>query len=225
MFALRINNERAHKKEEIITDTFFGGAEKKAAKAQTAAIREGQEITKEATEQARKDVMNLYPQARQDALGGFQGALDVFNQALPQQASLFQQGNVGAQQALLAGLPQIQNAILGGEIDYSGFQPTVMQQPDFSFANQNIMPAAQPNPADVLSPFSQGAASNAQSLGVNPYFSGGGIAGNMLNGVIGKVINQANSQGGQNILAGNQPQQTALGKIMGNQLGTGFRLF
>ena len=42
----------------------------------------------------------------------------------------FQQGNVGAQQAILSGLPQIQNAILGGNVDLSGLQTFHPQLPD-----------------------------------------------------------------------------------------------
>jgi len=121
----------------IIKDTFFGGAEKKAAKAQQAGIEKGIQATQQSTEQARNDLFKLYPAAQQNLQQGFQGALDVFGQSLPAQTQVFQQGNVGAQQQLLAGLPQIQNALLGGAIDYSQFQP-VSLQPDISFAQQQL---------------------------------------------------------------------------------------
>ena len=107
----------------IIKDTFFGGAEKKAAKAQQKGIESGIQATKEGTAQARKDIGQLFPQARQDLQQGFQGALDVFGQSLPAQTQAFQQGNVNAQNTLLAGLPQFQNAILGGQLDFSQLQP------------------------------------------------------------------------------------------------------
>lgn len=122
----------------VIKDTFFGGAEKKAAKAQQKGIEAGIEATKEATQQARGDLMNLFPAAQQNIQQGFQGALDVFGQSLPAQTNVFQQGNVGAQQALLSGLPQMQNAILGGQIDLSGLQPFQVQQPDLSFFQQQL---------------------------------------------------------------------------------------
>lgn len=124
----------------IIKDTFFGGAEKKAAKAQQKGIEKGIASTQAATAQARQDLGALFPQARQDLQQGFQGALDVFQSVVPQQSNIFQQGNIGAQQAILAGLPQFQNAILGGQIDYGAFQPSQQFQPDFSFLNQNIAP-------------------------------------------------------------------------------------
>ena len=92
----------------------------------------------QATQQARGDLFRLFPAAQQNAQQGFQGALDVFNQALPQQAQTFQDGNVAAQNQLLAGMPQFQNAILGSPVDNSQLQATRLQQPNFNFANQQL---------------------------------------------------------------------------------------
>lgn len=110
----------------IIKDTFFGGAEKKAAQAQEKALGESQEFIREGIREGRADINRLFPEAQQMQQAGFQGALDIFGQALPQQANVFQQGNVGAQQALLSGLPQMNQAILGGPIDYSALQPQTL---------------------------------------------------------------------------------------------------
>jgi hypothetical protein len=90
------------------------------------------------TQQARGDLFKLFPAAQQNTQQGYQGALDVFSQALPQQAQTFQDGNVAAQNQLLAGLPQFQNAILGNPVDNSQFQATRLQQPNFDFANQQL---------------------------------------------------------------------------------------
>ncbi len=125
-------------KEKIIKDTFFGGAEKAAAKKQERAIGDAQNITRESADRARADLNRLFPQAQQTAQQGFQGALDVFGQSLPAQTDVFQQGNIGAQQAILAGLPQIQNALLGGNVDFSQLQPFRAQQPDLSFFQQQL---------------------------------------------------------------------------------------
>lgn len=122
----------------VITDTFFGGAEKKAAKSQQKGIERGIEATERAAEQARGDLSRLFPQARQESNQGFQGALDVFAQSLPAQTQAFQQGNVGAQQQLLAGLPQFQNAILGNQVDFSQMQPFQVQTPDLGFFSQQL---------------------------------------------------------------------------------------
>lgn len=121
-----------------VKDTFFGGAEKKAAKAQQKALEQSQEYIRENIAQARGDVMGIFPQARESARSGFQSALDVFAQSIPQQANLFQQGNVGAQQMLSQGLPQMQNAILGLPTNLSFAQPQQLQMPDFSYLQQQL---------------------------------------------------------------------------------------
>ena len=112
-------------------------AAKSAGRAQDQASRRATEQTKTSATQARKDVNRLFSSANKSAQGGFQDALDVYSQSAPAQASLFQQGNVGAQNAILAGLPQMQNAILGGNVDLSQLQAFEVEQPDLSFLNQN----------------------------------------------------------------------------------------
>ena len=62
----------------------------------------------------------------------------MFGQSLPAQTDVFQQGNVGAQQAILSGLPQIQNALLGGNVDFSQLQPFEAQTPDLGFFQQEL---------------------------------------------------------------------------------------
>lgn len=143
----------------IIKDTFFGGAEKKAAKAQQKGIEKGIQATQAATKQARGDLMQLFPAAQQNLQQGFQGALDVFGQSLPAQTQAFQQGNVGAQQQLLAGLPQIQNALMGGQVDFSQLQP-VSVQPDLGFAQQQL--------PQFIDPFNQTADQAAANMGTGP---------------------------------------------------------
>lgn len=110
---------------------------KRAAEAQQDATDQSIAYTREATAEARKDIDKYFPQAQATTAAGFKGALDTFNQFMPAQTDVYQQGNVGAQQALLSGLPQMQNAILGAPIDYSAFQP---QRLDFdtSIFNQSL---------------------------------------------------------------------------------------
>ena len=141
----------------FIKDTFFCGAEKKAAEAQTQALEQGQAFTREGVEQARQDLFKLFPAAQQNVQQGFQGALDVFGQSLPAQAQVFQGGNVAAQQQLLAGLPQMQNAILGGQVDLSQLQPTQLQTPDLGFFQQQL--------PQFNDPFAQSAAPTGTSTG------------------------------------------------------------
>ncbi len=152
----------------IIKDTFFGGAEKQAATAQTKALEQAQTFTREGVAQARGDIQELFPQAQQDLQQGFQGALDVFAQTIPQQTAAFAGGNVAAQQALLAGLPQQQAAILGGQ---AALQPLNIQpfqfQPDLSFAQQTLPQIQQAQEQEALAAIAaqQEADNTAASMG------------------------------------------------------------
>ena len=119
-----------------VKDTFLGGAEKKAAQAQTQALEQGQVFTREGISQARDDVNQLFPAAQQNAQAGFQGALDIFGQSAPAQIDSFQGGNVAAQNQLISGLPQFQNAILGNQVDFSQFQPFQAPTQDLGFLQQ-----------------------------------------------------------------------------------------
>ena len=127
----------------IFKDTFFGGAEKDAAKQQMYHQREAQDLLRKGVEEGRGYIADLYPQGQEMARQGFAGAMDVFNQATPQQMQTFQQGNVGAQNALLSGLPQMNNAILGGPIDYGQLQAQQLQQPEFNFNTPSFLQAPQ----------------------------------------------------------------------------------
>lgn len=92
---------------------------------------------REQAAKAREDILPQFGLAQEARQQGAQAALDVFGQTIPQQAGVFQAGNVGAQQALLAGLPQIQNALLGRPVDLSGLQ--AQQLPfDTGFAQQQL---------------------------------------------------------------------------------------
>lgn len=124
-------------KERIIKDTFFGGAEKRAAKASQQGLERGIQATKKATAKAESQLFKLFPAAQQNLQQGFQGALDVFGQSVPAQADVFQQGSLGAQQQLIAGLQQQQNALFGNQVDFSQFQP-VQVQADLGFAQQQL---------------------------------------------------------------------------------------
>jgi len=108
-------------------------------------------------ELAREDIIPQFQLGQEARQQGAQAALDVFGQTIPQQAGVFQAGNVGAQQALLAGLPQIQNALLGQNVDLSGLQ--VQQLPiDTGFAQQQV-------PEFAASPIQSQAQIAAETLG------------------------------------------------------------
>lgn len=126
-----------------VVDKIFGGTDKSSQRQQIAANARTTDLIEQATRQARGDVLALAPAAFENRNLGFQGALDVFGQTIPQQFGAFQQGNMQAQGALLAGLPQFQNAILGLPADLSGFQPQRIDV-DTGFAQQQLPEFVQP---------------------------------------------------------------------------------
>ena len=139
-----------------VVKTLFGGTDTSAQGGQIAANKKAQQFIEKKGAQSRGDLLALAPGAEANRNMGFQAALDVLKQTIPQQFSTFQQGNTGAQAALLAGLPQIQNAILGQQVDLSALQPQTINV-DTSFANQQLpdftsIPELLPSPASAPPP-------------------------------------------------------------------------
>lgn len=159
----------------FIKDTFFGGAEKKAAQAQQESLEKGLEFTKQAAAQARSDVQSLFPAARDDIRQSFQGALDVFGRAAPARATAFRTGNLGAQRSLLSGLDQQMNAILGRPIDTSQLRPQVVPI-NTGFLNQQLPiaeePAIQPIEQPQVNPLSGAFGNNPLSGGFGGFGQG-----------------------------------------------------
>lgn len=99
-------------------------ANKDAIKAQQQQNEANNEFIREQAERSRHDLLPLFAAGSENRIAGADAALDAMRLGLFQgQIPAFQQGNVGAQSALLAGLPQIQNAILGNPVDMSALQP------------------------------------------------------------------------------------------------------
>jgi len=99
-----------------VKDTFFGGAEKDAAKQQIAAGDRAMATQKEYYNQARNDIMSLFPQAYQGLQTSYQQAInqigagkasasDILRQAFNQSNQIQQSGSNAAISALL-GRPQ-----------------------------------------------------------------------------------------------------------------------
>lgn len=120
--------------ETALQGTAMSVAEQRLAREQQLAL----------TERARQELTDIFPAAIQNQRQGFQGALDIFGQSLPQQSQALTQGSMNAQQTLAASLPQFQNAILGGQVDFSAFQPRAVSA-DFGFAQQQLPEMVQPS--------------------------------------------------------------------------------
>jgi hypothetical protein len=156
-------------------DKLFGGTDKSAQKLTQQDNAQRQAFIEQMQGQTRGDYLGLAPGMEQNANMGFQSALDMYGQFVPQQMDVFQQGNVAAQGHLLAGMPQFNNAIMGLPVDYSAFQPTQLNY-DASWAQQQLPQFI--TTGDLLGGQSQQpqAQGFGQGGGTNPYgFSNGGF--------------------------------------------------
>ncbi len=163
----------------IFSSIFGGGTSKASRESQAAAQAENlarERFIREQSGQARQDVSGLFPQAQDVSRQGFQGALDLIGLGVPAQLGAFQQGNIGAQQAISSTLPQIQNAILGLPVDFGQFQPQQLNV-DTSFLQGLQAPQIQqpqqtaPPQLSGLNPFTN--RRNALPGFASPGFSGG----------------------------------------------------
>ena len=112
-------------------------ASRSAQEAQKKQNAQERALKREFATEARQDVFNLFPAADEERRLGFQGALDVLGQSAPQQSQVLQSSSAGAQETLLAGLPQMRNAILGRNVSFSGLSPRTFDV-DTSFMQQQL---------------------------------------------------------------------------------------
>jgi hypothetical protein len=129
-----------------------GGTDKSAQNAQIASNEQTLALQDKLAQQARRDVSMLFPAAQDNYLAGQQAALNIFGEAAPRQADAFLQGNMGAQQQISRGLPQMQNALMGMPVDYSAFQPQQIQADTSWMQNVQIPQFTTPQQALALTP-------------------------------------------------------------------------
>lgn len=108
-----------------VGDTLFGDPNQ-SLNAQQKSNNRSQEFIEEQTGIARDDVNRLYRQSQQPLQQGYQAAIDAMGGTARQQIDTTARGNYYGQEALLAGLPQFQNAILGNPVDNSTMQPKIL---------------------------------------------------------------------------------------------------
>lgn len=120
----------------LISSRSASRSQDRATTAQLAANREAMEYQRQATERATSQAIPLFEQAQQNSLQGYGAGIDLLRGMMPAQMNLFQQGNVGAQNIASQAMQQQNAAILGGNIDYSAFQPQTLALPDLGFIPQ-----------------------------------------------------------------------------------------
>jgi hypothetical protein len=112
-----------------IGEKIFGGTDNSAQKEQIRANKRAQEFIEQQTGLAIQDIAQLYPMGEQFRNDAYNQAMGLMGASALPQMSYFQQGNVGAQNALIGAMPQYQNALFGNPVDYSQFQPVQFQMP------------------------------------------------------------------------------------------------
>lgn len=133
----------------VIGGSASNRAGKRAAEGQEDALAASIAATQEAGRTLRQQFAGATESRRQ----GFAGARDILTGAPALQIAPLQQGNILAQEQVARGLPQIQNAILGRDIDLSGFTPRSVGQPsNFNFDLSGIQSQALPAPTQLGQP-------------------------------------------------------------------------
>ncbi len=96
---------------------------KDAAEESASAQKDAAGIIARQADEARKMIFQTVPIAERNLALGQQASLNVLGRAIAPQAQLARGGNIAAQETLIAGLPQMQSALLGRAVDMSQIQP------------------------------------------------------------------------------------------------------
>ena len=162
----------------FVKDTFFGGAEKKAARAQQQNLEQSQQFVRQAAREAEGKATDLFERSTETIGRGLEGAQNILQELTPAQQDLVTQSNMAAQNTLLAGLPQIKNAILGGApVDLSGLQAQQFSTPT-DFLNQplpNFVPEPVPQQPNIgpITPSLGGPGFSVPNIDFGRFLSGG----------------------------------------------------
>lgn len=151
-----------------ISKTLFGDDGKAASKSQKKQNKADKAFIAERIAEARADILPLFGGAQESQRLGSQQALDVFGGAIPAQLDVFQQGNVGAQQAIAGGQDAFSRAI-------QGLPPLQQQAPqrlnvNTGFIPQNIQFSG--NTSQALAPPPAPAANNFNLQNIQRFLSG-----------------------------------------------------
>lgn len=100
---------------------------KDAAEAGQKGAERASGISQAAAQQARQDVLTMFPSAQKDLLAGYSGAYDLLGQGIGEQQRLLQEGNLAAQGTTAGGFDQVRAALMGLPVDTQGFAPQGIQ--------------------------------------------------------------------------------------------------
>lgn len=137
----------------------FGGTDRSAQRQQIQDNAANRNLFQSLATQSGDQAKSLYGAADTNRNLSLQQILGMLGGSIPEQISVQQQGNMGAQQQLIGGLPMIQAALMGQPINMAALQPTRInantswaQQrlPQFT-TSQQALDRGQPPPPDLSS--------------------------------------------------------------------------
>lgn len=107
--------------------TVFGAKSSKdsakdSLRAQQKQNEQNQKFLEEMYRQGKSDVLKYVPQGAESARQAYERAYEIARQAGQDRLGVATRGNMDAQRTLIAGLPQMNNAILGEDVDLSGLR-------------------------------------------------------------------------------------------------------
>ena len=120
-----------------LVKSIFGGKDTSAQRMQVDQNAQDRALFERLARESAGSAQSLFGAADTNRNTSLQQALSLLGGAIPQQLSAQQQGNMGAQNQVIGGLPMIQAALMGQPINMRALQPTRIAF-DTSFANQTL---------------------------------------------------------------------------------------
>lgn len=106
-----------------VVDGLFGGTATDAADVESAGYDRAAELYQQGVQEAKDEIFPAFEQASIDRLNRYNQIQQLLGGSFGPQLDVYNQGNMNAQQTIAGAAPQMANAILGGQVDYSGLQP------------------------------------------------------------------------------------------------------
>lgn len=138
-----------------LVKSIFGGKDSSAQRLQVDANAQDRALFQRNTDTARSEARALTGAGDENRNMSFQQILALLGGTIPQRMAAQQQGNVGAQQQLINGLPMIQAALMGQPMNFGAMQPTQIAYstdfarqtlPNFKTSEQALARPAPPEP-------------------------------------------------------------------------------
>lgn len=122
---------------------------KDAADKQADGVKKSIASTEALSKQAREDAIKLYSSGMIAGRKANQRVIDFYTQSIPNAIKPLQQGNVLGQKALISGMNQANNALMGLPVDTSGLQAQQINA-DYGFLKNLPAGQDQTSPSQIL---------------------------------------------------------------------------